>query len=81
MNSSKAPPLPNSLRTTTDVLKLMSKIRGLEKLKEYGLDDDEIGELQGLKKESDGKMNDFKVAYTDFRRGKLHYNCYQRAFK
>ena len=41
----------------------MAKIKDLETLRRYGFEEDEIIELQELRKESDSKVEDFKVSY------------------
>lgn len=41
---------------------VISKIRDLETLKRYGFDEDEIIELQNLKREGDEKVHDFEVS-------------------
>lgn len=48
-------------RTENQVHRLMSKIKDIESLRKYGLDEDEIIELQELKRESRDKEEEYKV--------------------
>lgn len=43
-------------------MSLVSKIKDIETLRRYGFDEEEIIELQDLKKESDGKVQEFQVS-------------------
>jgi hypothetical protein len=40
---------------------IISKIKDLETLRRYGFDEEEIIELSNLRKEADGKVEEFKV--------------------
>jgi hypothetical protein len=43
--------------------RVIAKIRDLETLRRYGLNEDEIIELQNLKREGDEKVQDFEVLW------------------
>lgn len=47
------------------VQEIMRKVKDFNQLKKYGLDDEEICELQNLKKESDEKVTEYKVINID----------------
>ena len=52
---------------------LVTKIHNLEALRRYGFAEDEIIELQSLKKESEDKVEEFKVS-DNYRTDNIHRN-------